>query len=112
MTATLLVSHADAIAALGGATNVARFLGVPGPTVSSWRNRDSIPGEYFTAVAAVAAKVGHGGTITVARLAELAARKLERKSASPVVAGLRPAPTAGAGPAPIAVADQPDGDGA
>lgn len=78
----------DVIKALGGATVLARALGLPDQEVGAklvraWGLRDSVPAEWFAAVARVALLRGHP-EITVEALAQLAERRRLSRTASTI----------------------------
>ena len=55
-------------------------LGVPYERAKAWAGRDSIPGQYFAAVAMAAQKRGHTH-VTVQLLSDIAAKRAELKAA-------------------------------
>lgn len=57
-----MVSPADVIRRLGGASSVASALGIANPsTVAKWAARQSIPARYWLALLDLAAKRGERG---------------------------------------------------
>lgn len=62
------------IAGLGGPTTLSALLGRDAPMVQRWVDRDSIPGEWWDDVAAVAARMGRK-KYTVQALARIARQK-------------------------------------
>lgn len=67
-------SVAEIIEALGGTGAVARTLGLPESTVSSWKGRHSIPGEHWAALEDMAKATSVDG-VTAAGLASLHDRR-------------------------------------
>lgn len=52
-------------------------LGVPYERAKAWAARDSIPGQYFAAVATAAQKRGHS-SVTVQLLSNIAAKRMAK----------------------------------
>lgn len=72
---------AEVIEKLGGSTALAARLQLPATTVASWKNRGSIPPEYWLLLTRLAAEKGVA-EITLASLAEMA----QARTTSPPIA--------------------------
>lgn len=79
-------SPRNVIKALGGAAAVARELGLPGNDVGArvvrgWISRKSIPGDWFSPIARVAARLGKP-EINESSLARMAEERAQKKRAT------------------------------
>ncbi len=75
-----MITFGDIIGLWGHKSDFAADLNVPYERAKAWAGRDSIPGQYFAAVAAAAQRRGYN-QVTVQLLSDIAAKRAELKAA-------------------------------